>query len=190
MKPWPADESVFSLVEKVKKLWHLPRLAEANIAVSMADTKPFVNERFNWGKTTKFSNSAKVWHPENKRYDFLITLSINAWDILITEQKEALIDLHLNCMQIEYEIEMVEKDGKKKPAKDKWGRKVYTETPKMDEDGNYKWKVFKLDLPVIQYNIARYGCWCQDLIDLNSAIKDSENRKLVIIKELKNDSSI
>jgi len=184
MSVWPADEAVFELVEKVKTKHHSKRLAEANIAVSFVDTNAFVKDRFNWGKTTKFSPAAKVWHAEDKRYDFLITLSTDAWNILNSDQKEALVDLHLSCMQIEYEIDVVEENGKKKPVKDKWGRKVYTDVPKLDADGNPKWKVALLDLNVFQDNVSRYGCWCQDLVDLKSVIKNAESKVVKSAVEL------
>jgi len=91
-------------------------------------------------------------------------------------QKEALVDLRVCCCQVEYEPEVQEENGKKKPVKDKWGRTVYTNVIKLDDEGNPKWKAAPLDLHVIQDNIARYGCWCQDLIDLKSTIKDAELR--------------
>lgn len=175
MAVWPADQSVFDLVEKVKKKSH-NHLDEANVAVCIKDAKAFVRNRFNWGSTTRFSPTAKVWHPEDKRYDFLITLASDAWNILTANQKEALVDLRVSCMQVEYEPEFVEENGKKKPVKDKWGRQVYTNIVKVDDEGNPKWKVVPLDLHVIQDNVSRYGCWCQDLIDLKSVIKDSELR--------------
>lgn len=174
MTVWSADQSVFDLVEKVKTKHHLPRLADAGIAVTIKDAKAFVRNRFNWGTTTKFSPAAKV-HLD-KSYDFLITLASDAWNILSGDQKEALIDLRVSCCQVEYEPEMIEENGKKKPVKDKWGRNVYTNIIKMDEEGNPKWKAVPLDLHIIQDNVGRYGCWCQDLVDLKSAIKDADLR--------------
>ncbi len=38
MEVWPADQTVFQLVDKVKAKHH-PRLTDANIAVSIADNK-------------------------------------------------------------------------------------------------------------------------------------------------------
>ena len=174
---WPADQSVFELVEEVKTKWH-PHLKEANVAVSIKDAKAFVRNRFNWGNTSRFSPGARVHMPEDKRYDFLITLASDAWNILTSDQKEALADLRVSCMQVEYEPEFVEENGKKKPVKDKWGRLVYTNVIKVDDNGNPKWKCVPLDLHVIQDNVGRYGCWCQDLIDLKSVIKNAELRVL------------
>jgi len=184
---WPADEATFQFVEKVKKQHHQKRLEGANIAVGFSDSKAFIKDRFNWGKTSKFSHAAKVWHPEDKRYDFLITIPSEAWSILNQEQKEAYVDLRLSCMEVEYEIETTEENRKKKPVKDQWGRKVYTDIPKLDADGNPKWKVVSLDLPIFQNNVSRYGCWCQDLMDLKSAIKNSEMKAVkseVVIEEI------
>ncbi len=178
MVVWVADNKVFELVQKIKNKYHNTRLNDANIAVSFVDSKAFIKDKFNFGKTTKFSPSAKVWHNHQggHQFDFLISLSSEAWSILSDEQKEALIDLRLACMQVEYEPEVIEENGKKNPVKDEWGRQVYTDVPKTDEEGNPKWKV-ALDLHVIMDNIGRYGCWCQDLVDLKSVIKDSESSK-------------
>lgn len=174
MQVWVADSDVFSLIEKVKTQYHCPRLEDASIAASFVDAKPFIRERFNWGKVSKFAPAAKLWH--EKKHDFLITLCDAAWHILSESQKEALIDLHLNCCQVEYKPEMIGENGKQKPAKDDWGRIVYTNQVKFDEDGNPKWKVLPLDITMFQENVVRYGCWCQDLLDLKTAIEGCDER--------------
>lgn len=174
MKPWPAADNVIQILEKVKS--NHKRLKDANIAVCFEDTKPFIRGSFNLGKTTKFSDAHKLWHADQP-YDFLITLSSDAWDILSSEQKEAWLDFRLCCCQAEMVPEEIEENGKKKPVKDKWGRIVYTDVVKTDDDGNPKWKSVKADIAVIQDNIARYGCWSQDFVDLKSAIKQADLRK-------------
>jgi hypothetical protein len=184
MDVWPADQTVFQLVEKVKAKHH-PRLADAHIAVSIADNKAFVNDRFNWGKTSKFANRAKIWHPDDKRYDFEISISADAWNILTEAQREAYIDLRLSCMQLDYEPEVVEENGKKKPVKDKYGRKVYTTTPKLDKNGNVKWKVIPPDIYVITDNVSRYGLWCRDVIEFAQVVKSVKTE--VKIEEIIND---
>ncbi len=169
MLVWAAGQDVFELLEKVKEKHHNPRLQEASIAVAFQDSKPFVRGRFNWGKTTKFSPSVKVW--QDTKYDFLITLCGDSWDsILVGDQREALLDLHLECCQVEYVPEMKNENGKSKPAKDKWGRIIYTEEIKIDDNGDPKWKIEPLDLHIFQLNVGRYGCWCQDLLDFQSAL--------------------
>ncbi len=177
MTVWIADNSVFQIVDKVKAAYHDKRLADARIAVSIIEAKAFIKDRFNWGKTSKFSTAAKIWHADDNRYDFLITIPSESWNILDqVHQREAFIDLHLNCMQVEFEVETIEKNGKKIPVKDDYGRKVYTDVLKVDEEGIPKWKVVPLDINVIMDNVTRYGCWCQSFIDLKSAIKTAEGK--------------
>ncbi len=173
---WPASDEVLKIVDDIKNKYHYPRLAAANIAVSFVESKAFVRDRFNWGKASKFNSAAKIWHPANKRYDFLITLSSDVWQLLNPFQREAWIDLHLTCCQVEYEPEMIEENGKKKPKKDDWGRVVYSTTIKADKEGDPKWKMQKLDLLIYQDNAGRYGCWCQDLLDLKTTLKETENK--------------
>lgn len=178
MLVWEVSSEVQAVVEEIKTKNHFKRLQEAQIAVSFNEGKPFVKGRFNWGKTSKFSSFAKIWHPKNKRYDFHISMPSDAWhSVLNASQREAWIDLHLTRCQVEYVPITVEEDGKKKPAKDEWGRVQYTEEIKRDDEGNPKWLVVPLDLNVFQENVFRYGCWCQDLLDFKAAIHQ-ENKKL------------
>lgn len=175
MLVWCAPAEVFDLVNTVKKKWHLPRLEEAEIAISFNDSKPFKNGRFNWGKTAKFSSLAKLWH--SKKYDFHISLCADAWlTVLKASQREALIDLHLTRCVVEYMPETIEENGKKHPVKDEWGRVQFTNEIKKDDDGIPKWKIDPLDLNVFQENVIRYGVWCQDLLDFKSAIVNNEGK--------------
>lgn len=171
----PASEDVFALVNDVKLKYHVPRLLEARIAVSFVESKPFIAGRFNWGKVSKFSEAAKIW--QGDEYDFCITLCDCAYnDVLEGKQREALLDLLLNCCQTEFVPEMEQKGTKAVPAKDKWGRIIYTDEIKLDEDGNVKWKVVPLDLHAYQDNVSRYGCWCEDLLEMKNAIKRADDR--------------
>lgn len=171
---WQANLDVVQLVEKVKTQNHHPRLAAASVAICFSDTKPFVGGRFNWGKVNKFSAIAKLY--QNQKHDFLITLCADAWvSILDAPQREALIDLHLERCQVDYEPIFVEVNGKKKPVKDEWGRIQFSETVKTNDDGDPKWKVAPLDLVVFQSNVLRYGCWCEDLMDFKSAIDKNKS---------------
>jgi hypothetical protein len=178
MKPWAADSSVVKLFEDVKLQYHLPRLEEATIAVCFVDQKPFNKGRFNWGKVRRFQPVDKLWHRDDRQYDFLITLSNPAWDILSGQQKEALADLHLSRCTVEYEpvVEEVTVKGvvKKKIVKDEWGRIEYTQEIKRDkETGEPKWKIFPLDLHVFGDNVARYGVWCEEILSFKEALEDS-----------------
>jgi hypothetical protein len=180
---WQASEEVFALVEKLKKQYHSPRLDQANIAVSFVESKPFIKDRLNFGKTTKIRKSEKIY--QNKQYDFLITLCSAMWtEILDHTQREALIDLHLSCCQVEYEPEYAVPEGalseeqkekiKKKILKDKWGRVIYTNIPKFDDEGQPKWRVLGLDIHVLQDNVMRFGCWCEPLAEFADAIVNKE----------------
>ena len=178
MMVWSVNNDINTLINEVKEKHHHPRLAEAKIAAAFCDSKPFIGGRFNWGKTAKFSTLAKLWHPEDKKYDFLITLCADAWHgLLNAEQREALVDLRLTCCQVEYEKVMEEINGKSKPVKDEWGRIQYTDVIKTDEDGAPKWKVGKLDLNVFQDNVLRYGCWTQDLLDFSEVCDKVKHEK-------------
>ncbi len=170
---WQANLEVEQLVEKVRLKHHVPRLATASVAVCFTDSKPFVHGRFNWGKVNKFSTIAKLY--QSKSYDFLITLCADAWlSILGEKQREALVDLHLERCQVDYEPLTVEVNGKKQPVKDEWGRVQVSDVVKTDDDGVPKWKVYPLDLLVFQRNVMRYGCWSEDMIDFKSAIDKKE----------------
>lgn len=186
-KPTLATDDVLQLVEKVKNKFHLPRLEQAKIAVSFFEGKPFVKNQLNWGRVKKVNADDKILQGD-VQYDFHIKLCSDVWtDVLTHEQREALIDLHLNCCQVELEPEYADnpnetqeqKDAntkKKKPLKDKWGRIVYSDVPKYDDDGEPKWVVSKLNLHTFQDNVTRYGCWCEDLLDLKNAIKSGESK--------------
>lgn len=67
---WKAPQEIVDLVDEIKNKSHLPRLEAASIAVVIKDEKPFVNDKLNLGKVSKFSLSAKMWH--QKPHDFCI----------------------------------------------------------------------------------------------------------------------
>lgn len=174
--PWAAGQDVVMLFEKVKNRHHLPRLAEATIAVCFADTKPFIKGRFNWGKVRRFNPLDKLWQGE--KYDFLVVLCATAWQGVLQEdsKKEALVDLHLTRCGVEYvPVTFEEEQGgvkKKKVDKDEWGRINYTDEIKRDEDGNPKWRVLPLDLHVFSENVQRYGVWCEELLSFKEALEE------------------
>jgi len=173
MLVWKADNEVMALANHIKERFHLPRLFEASIAVAFNDAKPFIRNKFNWGKTQKFTNHAKLWHQHT--FDFVITLSADAWlEVLSGIQREALLDLHLARCQVDYEPVVVEENGAKKAAKDQWGRVQYTDIMKLDEEGHPKWKLEPLDIYVLQDNVSRFGCWCEDLADFRQIIKSRD----------------
>lgn len=177
LPPWAADESVVKLFTQVKEKYHLPRLEEAEIAVCFQDSKPFKKGTFNWGKVRRFQPVDKLWHRSDRQYDFLIILSSDAWNNVLTMvQREALADLHLTRCSVDYEPvrEEVTVKGivKHKIVKDDYGRVEFTNEIKRDkETGEPKWKILTLDLPVFSGNVSRYGLWCSDLNDFGEIIQ-------------------
>lgn len=172
LNPWKAPQEVFDLVQNVKNKHHADRLTEASIAVCFDDSKPFVRNKINLGKVTKFSHLAKLF--QSQPYDFVLTLCSDLWvEVLDNSQREALIDLLLTRCQVEYIPETVEENGKKKPVKDEWGRIQYTKEVKTDEAGNPKWKVSPLDIDVFTENVRRYGLWLDCIIEFKDACVSS-----------------
>jgi hypothetical protein len=170
LNPWKAPAEVVELMNKVKDAHHAERLAGASICVCFDDSKPFLRNKLNLGKVTKFSPLAKLW--QNQRHDFCISVPADLWhSVLQAEQREPYLDLQLARCEVEYEPEMaVDAQGKRKPVKDQWGRVQYTKVWKEDAEGNPKWKVVPLDLEVFTGNVRRYGLWCDVLLDLKDAI--------------------
>lgn len=168
--PWKVPVAVQELVQAVKEKNH-PHLATANIAVAFDDSKPFKNEKLNWGKTQRFSNLNKLWQAP-QAFDFCIVIPSDVWhEVLDGSQKEPFLDLHLTRCQVEYEPETYIENGKKKVVKDQLGRVKYTDEMKFDDNGTPKWKVAPLDLWVFMQNVSRYGLWCQTLMDFNEVLK-------------------
>jgi hypothetical protein len=186
LPPWVADPSVIALCEKVKNQHHLPRLAEAEIAWCFVDSKPFNKGRFNWGKVRRFQQVDKLWHPDHKRYDFLIMLSASAWNNVLSDiQREALADLHLTRCSVEYEPvrEEVTVNGiiKHKIVKDDWDRIEYTQDIKRDkETGEPKWRILPFDLHVFADNAKRYGVWCEELLNFKEALDDEVDEATIV----------
>lgn len=165
---WKSSSNVLDIVEKVKEAYHL-HLKDAKIAVAFDESKPFVKDRFNWGKVGKFSDFNKIW--QTPSFDFSIVLCSDVWnDMLNASQQEALIDLHLCRCEVEYEPEIVMEGKKKVKVKDDLGRIKYTKEIKRDEDGNPKWRVAPLDLDVLSKNISHYGLWLDDFIQLKDTV--------------------
>lgn len=172
INPWKASVEVVDLLEQIKEKHHHERLMDkfdASIAVSFDDSKPFLRNKLNLGKVTKFSPLAKLWQGE--KHDFCLSISMDLWhSVLKGSQREAYIDLLLTRCTVEFLPEEIEENGKKKKVKDEWGRVQYTQEIKVDDNGNPKWKVAPLDLEIFASNVRRYGLWCDDLMELKEAI--------------------
>ena len=166
---WKATADVSLLLDEIKKKHHSPRLDLSQIAAAFDDSKPFVHNKLNLGKVSKFSPLAKLW--QGIPHDFCLSIPSDLWHSILTpEQKEAYLDLQLTRCQVEYIPDMVEENGKKKPIKDEWGRVQYTDEIKVDDEGCPKWKVGNLDLEVFTSNVGRYNLWHEGLLELKEAI--------------------
>lgn len=164
--PWAVGDDVARLIEQVKQKHHLKRLEMAEIAACFVENKPFTADgRFNWGRVRKFNAMDKLWHPQDRAYDFLMVLCSDAWhSVLNQHQREAYIDLMLTRCTADYKPVEVVENGKAKKVKDKWGRLEFSEDIRCDEAGNPVWKVAPLDIVVFAMNAKRYGLWHEDLM--------------------------
>lgn len=169
---WKAPSEVQQLLEVIKKKHHSPRLDECSLAVCFEDSKPFLKNKLNLGKLTKFGATARLYQED--KFDFCLIIPSSLWqDMLNLESKKAYLDLQLTRCSMEYEPEVVEENGKKKKIMDEFGRVQYSNAPKYDAEGNIKWKIEPLDLEVFAQNVSRYGLWQDDLITLKEAIDSS-----------------
>lgn len=165
----PAD--IRQMLADVKAANH-PRLDQASVALAFQDGKPFIKDRINLGKVSKFSKSNQLWQADGHKFDFFICVCTDVWYGLLNQhQRLAMIDLHLTRCQPEFEPEVVLVNGKKEKIKDELGRTKYSNTMKCDEEGQVIWKVVPLDALVFADNIKRYGLWYEDLLNLKSAIE-------------------
>lgn len=171
VNPWKAPSEVVELLEKVKTLHH-PRLEMARFAVCFNDNKPFIQNKLNLGKISKFSPLSKLW--QGQQYDFCLSIPMDLWhSILKEDQKEAYLDLCLTRCTVEYKPDEIEENGKKKVIKDEWGRIQYTTEIKTDDDGNPKWKIEPMGIEVYIENISRYGLWMDTFQELSQTITDA-----------------
>lgn len=172
MNAWKAPADILAMVDDVKQRHHAQRLGPASVAVAFDDSKPFLKNKINLGKVTKFNAFSKLW--QNTRHDFCLTIPSDLWvSVLNSTQREAYLDLQLTRCEVEYYPEIAVENGKKKPIKDDWGRIQYTDKMKTDDAGDPKWKVVPLDLEVLIKNVRRYGPWLDELTELKEAIDRS-----------------
>ena len=170
---WKAPNGLYEQLMAVVEKYHRPRLdSGVNLALALTDAKAFVKNRLNLGSTKKFTDFNKIWQKEPA--DFCITLVVDVWEgVLKDGQRDALLDLHLTRIEPVYEPEVVIENGKKKVIKDEFGRVKFTDTIKVDKDGNQKWQVLPIDLLVTARNVRRYGLWFDDLIELQKAVVEA-----------------
>ena len=165
---WKAAADVEAILNSVKTA-HLPRLDEATVGLAFDDSKPFIQNKLNLGKVSKFSPLARLW--QGLPHDFCLSIPFDLWQsVLKGKQREAYLDLQLTRCQVEYIPETIEENGKKKPIKDEWGRIQYTKEIKRDDSDNPKWKVVPLDVEIFAENVRRYGLWHDGLMEPQDAI--------------------
>lgn len=170
---WKAPDNVSQLLDTVINQWHMPRLEQATIGVAFTDSKPYVGDRINLGRVSKFSEFNKLWM--SQALDFSLQICADVWhEILNPHQREAYFDLLLCCCQVDYIPETIVENGKKKTVKDDLGRTKYTNQIKTDEEGHPKWKVMPLDIYAFTDNVSRYGLWCEPLMEFWQAAPQPE----------------
>jgi len=179
--PWKAPDEIMQLLSLVKSKHHSPRLDDCRIAICLDEGKAFVKNKWNLGKLSKFSPTAKLYQRE--KYDFCLIVPLELWSsALQPDAKEAYIDLMLTRLDMEYIPEVIEENGKKINVIDEFGRFQYSKVPKTDKEGNIKWKVDPLDLEVFAKNVRKYGLWQDDLLDMKEAILAVDGGKGVQVK--------
>lgn len=167
---WKAPTEVVEMLLEVKKTHHSPRLDPASLAVCFDESKPFVKNRINLGRLSKFSALARLY--QRDRHDFCLTIPSVLWTEILPKENDrmAYLDLQLTRCDLEYETETYEENNKKKKVTDEFGRLKFTNQPKIDDEGNYKWIVQPMDLEVFGKNVRRYGLWLEELRALEEAI--------------------
>lgn len=169
---WLADSDLNvklkDLIEKHHKCRLSTNFGDCKVEIVLSDSKPFIEDKLNWGSVKKNNKFNQVWM--NKYFDYCIVLSSELVKILNQNQKEAILDLHLSRIRLQYQPKKIVENGKKIIVKDEYGRTEYTDQIKLDKEGNPKWKLDSLDLQVFASNIKRFGFWCEDLIDFKKAI--------------------
>lgn len=160
---WKAPNNIVDLLHSVIEANHLPRLEGARFAVALTDTKPFIKNRFNWGKVMKFNDFNRLWQAQPS--DFSIIMCSDVWhDFLTDKQREAILDLQVSRCEPEYEPEVIIEGKKKKIVKDELGRIKYTNQIKTDDEGRPKWLVNPLDFETFARNTIRYGVWMKGFV--------------------------
>lgn len=169
MEMWIAPSAISDLLYEVREAHPLLRDHNVQIAVILADSKPFVNDRINLGSLKRFPKLSRLF---SKQYDFCLILCAEVWQSILNDaQKRALLDLHLTRIEPEYEPEVVIENKRKKVVKDDWGRVKYTNVVKTNDDGKPKWKLNPLDLLVFTQNVTRHGLWSEDLASFSEAVE-------------------
>jgi hypothetical protein len=177
MAIWRAPIEVSELLSDIKRTHHSPRLDACCFAVCFDDSKPFVKNKINLGKLSKFSNLARLYQREI--YDLCLTIPCDVWSEVIKteEQRRAFLDLHLTRCDMEYVPEVVEENNKKTKVVDEFGRVKYTNEPKYDSEGNVKWVIQPLDLMVFAENVRRHGLWQDELVIFEQVILSLPEQK-------------
>jgi len=149
---WLAGTEIKMMIEKMKQENH-PHLAEARIAALLTDKRKISGNKIVLGTAKKVSAEDKVLSD----FDFKIILSGEDWAQLTEKEKFALIDHELSHLDVARVPQTETVGGRKKPVKDEFGRTIYTDEIKYDDDGKPKWKLRSHDFENFFHIAERYG---------------------------------
>lgn len=149
---WLAPMDVQDLADKVKKEFH-PHLELARIAVMFTDKRRVTGDKVILATAKKVSDEDKVL----SRFDFKLVISAEDWGDLGPRDRKALLDHELSHMDVERVPRTENVGGRRKVVKDSYGRKIYTEEIKFNDDGNPKWKLKPHDFENFAHIVERYG---------------------------------
>lgn len=149
---WMCDSQVYDMAKGLIEKYH-PHLVEAKIALLFSDKRKSSGNRLVLGVCKRVSNDDKVL----SGYDFKIILSAEDWGELTSKERQALLDHELSHCDVERVPMMEIVNGKKKPVRDKYGRKLYTEEIQTDDNGKPKWKIRPHDFENFIKIQERYG---------------------------------
>ncbi len=157
------SDGIYKQMIEVQKANH-PLLSEANFIMFVDYSEPS-------GAVAKFGK-AQMASPQVKCLtgaDFVITIYSLAWEKLTTEGRDALLDHELSHCSPVFEPE---KDEFGKPAKDGWGRTIYSSKVKRDEEsGATKWKTVEHDVTEFVEVLRRRGLWVDSLKAMRDAME-------------------
>jgi len=169
MSVWKAGREVVELVDKVREKYH-PHLAEANIAVVLNDKTPVSGNKVCVGKMKRTSREDQLLH----HHDFKLIVYAGPFAGMSDKEKAALIDHELTHANVEriprYEIG---ESGKRTKCRDEYGRVIYTDEVKIDdESGKPKFVLKQHDVETFLDVIERHGLEnCPEVTDIRKMRK-------------------
>ena len=160
---WKAPPEIQQLLEVIKNKNHSPRLDQCSVVVCFDEGKPFVKNKLNLGKLSKFSAMARLYQKD--KHDFCLVVPSTLWqEMLNAEQRKAYLDLQLTRCDMEYVPETVEENGKKKKIVDELGRIQYSNEPKYEPAVRRHLEVARLEPKLFLCEKGDVLFWHADLI--------------------------